>query len=386
MLRYLTAGESHGPMLSVIIDGMPANVDITAADIDAELQRRQRGYGRGGRMKIESDSVHIDGGILHGKTTGAPIALHIYNKDWSHWQDYMDPQAPPPDDKKTVTHPRPGHADLAGAIKYNLQDIRPVLERSSARETAARVAAGAVARQLLKPLGIGICSHVTRIGSVALSEQTHSIDKIAELADASLVRCIDPAVSKAMMAEIDSCRQQGDSLGGVFEVIIYNVPVGLGSHAQWDRRLDGLLAQAFMSIQAIKGIEIGLGFQAAAMPGSAVHDEIYYSPEHGFYRQTNNAGGIEGGISNGQPIVIRAAMKPIPTLYKPLNSVDIKTKEAFSASIERSDTCAVPAASIVGEAAAAWIMACAVVEKFGGDSLEELKRNYMGYIKQVSEM
>lgn len=384
MLRYLTAGESHGPMLTVIIDGMPANVNISAADIDRELQRRQQGYGRGGRMKIEKDSVRITGGILHGKTTGAPIALQISNKDWAHWQQYMDPQEPPPDDKKAVTRPRPGHADLPGIIKYHQQDIRPILERSSARETAARVAAGAIARQLIKSLGIKICSHVTRIGSISSSAQPpYSADEITRAADASPVRCIDPAASQAMIDEIDRCRQQGDSLGGIFEVIIFGVPIGLGSHVQWDRHLDGLLAQAFMSIQAIKGVEIGLGFKAATLPGSCVHDAIYYSAENGFYRQTNNAGGIEGGMSNGQPIVVRAAMKPIPTLYKPLNSVDIKTKVPFQASVERSDVCAVPAASIVGEAAAAWVIAGSIIEKFGGDSLEELQRNYTGYMNQV---
>jgi len=369
-------------MLTAIIDGMPSNVEVNIADINEELKRRQHGYGRGARMKIENDTVDIDSGVIYGKTTGAPIALHIKNKHWENWQSYMDAQNLPIDNKKTVTKPRPGHADLSGAIKYNLNDIRPILERASARETAARVAIGAIVRQLLKALSIEIYSHVIAIGSILLPDGTYSLDDIKK-ADESPVRCINPDISKAMMSEIDKYSKNGDSLGGIFEVIVSGAPVGLGSHTQWDKKLDGLLAQAFMSIQAIKGVEIGLGFKAASLPGSMVHDEIYFSSANGYYRRTNNAGGIEGGISNGEAIIVRAAMKPIPTLYKPLNSVDIITKEPFKASIERSDTCAVPAASIVGEAVAAWTIACAVVEKFGADSLEELKRNYYGYIKQI---
>ncbi|RKL62174.1 chorismate synthase [Thermoanaerobacteraceae bacterium SP2] len=369
MLRFLTAGESHGKALVAIIEGLPANLKINEEDINRQLFRRQQGYGRGGRMKIEKDEAEILSGLRKGKTIGSPLALMIKNLDYDNWKDR---------EVLPVTKPRPGHGDLAGAIKYNQEDIRNVLERASARETAARVAVGAVARQLLSVFGIEIMSHVISIGDVSLNSRGYSIKDLAA-ADRSPVRCIDEAVSKQMIQAIDEARAQGDSLGGVFEVVALNVPVGLGSHVHWDRKLDGLIAWAFMSIQAIKGVEIGLGFEATHKKGSEVHDEIFYEKGQGFYRKTNNAGGLEGGISNGCPIVVRAAMKPIPTLYKPLRSVDIKTKEPFAASIERSDICAVPAASIVGEAAMAWVLAGAMVEKFGGDSIEEMQKNFHEY-------
>ncbi|MCR4431372.1 MAG: chorismate synthase [Tepidanaerobacteraceae bacterium] len=372
-MRYLTAGESHGKALVAVIEGLPANLGISEDSINRELLRRRQGYGRGGRMQIEKDEVEILSGIANGRTTGSPLALMIKNLDYDNWKDR---KVPP------VTMPRPGHGDLAGILKYNQDDIRNVLERASARETAARVAVGAVAKQLLAVFGIRIMSHVVSIGGVSLTDVSYSIEVLAG-ADRSPVRCIDEPISKKMMEAIDEAKARGDSLGGVFEVVAYNVPVGLGSHVQWDRKLDGLIAQSFMSIQAIKGVEIGLGFEAAQRSGSEVHDEIFYDEGKGYYRRTNNAGGLEAGMTNGCPVVVRAAMKPIPTLYKPLRSVDVKTKEPVCASIERSDICAVPAASIVGEAALAWVLAGAAVEKFGGDSIEEMNNNFENYKFQL---
>ncbi|MDI3480360.1 MAG: chorismate synthase [Tepidanaerobacteraceae bacterium] len=373
MLRFLTAGESHGKALIAVIEGLPANLSISEDVINQELQRRRQGYGRGGRMKIEKDEVQIISGIIKGRTIGSPLALMIKNLDYDNWKGRT---------LQPVTKPRPGHGDLAGILKYNQDDIRNVLERASARETAARVAVGAVAKQLLMAFGVRIMSHVVSIGSVSLTSRSYSIEELAG-ADKSPVRCIDESVSEQMMKAIDEARNIGDSLGGVFEVVAENVPVGLGSHAHWDRKLDGLIAASFMSIQAVKGVEIGMGFEAARKKGSEVHDEIFYDENRGYFRKTNNAGGLEAGITNGCPVVVRAAMKPIPTLYKPLRSVDIKTKEPFFASIERSDICAVPAASIVGEAALAWVLAEAVVEKFGGDSVEEMRNNFKNYEHQL---
>ncbi len=348
MLRYLTAGESHGPGLTAILEGMPAGLRINKTEINRELARRQSGYGRGERMQIEHDTVQVTSGLRTGLTLGSPITMIIKNKDWQNWKN-----EPP------ITNPRPGHADLAGILKYNQQDIRNILERSSARETAARVAVGAIAKKLLNKFGIEIMSCICEIGGVEKNE-------------------------KLMREKIDQARKNGDSLGGIFEITVKDVPVGLGSHVHWDRKLDGRLAQCLMSIQGIKGVEIGLGFAASKKPGSKVHDEIIY--DYNFRRKTNNAGGIEGGISNGEDIVIRGAMKPIPTIKKALNSVDIITKKTVKAKVERSDVCAVHAASVVGEAVAAFEIANAMCEKFGGDSIKEMKRNYNSYVRMIGRI
>jgi chorismate synthase len=408
-LRYLTSGESHGRAMTVILEGVPSGLELFPGDINNELMRRQRGYGRGRRMKIESDTVQIISGVRLGKTIGSPITLLIENKDWANWEDTM---AIGPGDSmpSPVTRPRPGHADLAGALKYNTRDIRDILERSSARETVSRVAAGAVAKRFLAEFGIKIISYVVEIGKVKsqipnpkfqISEK--KLFEIFKKAEASPVRCADRKAEKAMVERIDKSMEKGDSVGGIFEVVVLDVPVGLGSYTQWDRRLNARLAYAVMGIQAIKGVEIGLGFEMARRSGSEVMDEIYYRERKSrrseeqkkrlpsfraselfcFYRKTNNAGGIEGGISNGMPIIIRAAMKPIPTLRNPLPSVDIITKKRFKATYERSDVCAVPSASIIGEAVVALVIADAFLEKFGGDSMDEIKRNYKGYLKQV---
>ncbi len=404
MLRYLTAGESHGQALVAILEGMPAGLSLTAADIDVELARRQQGYGRGRRMKIEQDRVQILSGVRFGRTLGSPIALQIVNRDWVNWQDKMAVE-PRPDlaaedgtpVKERVTRPRPGHADLAGALKYGHRDLRNVLERASARETTARVAVGAIARRLLKEFGIEVFSHVVALGGIEAHPEG-SWEEIRERAEASPVRCADPEAAAQMMAAIDAAKEAGDTLGGVFEVVVTGVPPGLGSHVHYDRKLDGRLAQALMSVQAIKGVEVGLGFRAAAMRGSQVHDPIAYRPyppgpvtpqmlaaaeRPGFYRLRNHAGGLEGGMSNGEPVIVRAAMKPIATLYEPLPSVDFYTKEPFAASVERSDTCAVPAAGVIGEAVVAFEVARAFLEKFGGDSIQEIQRHYLGYLEYL---
>ncbi|MBI5454532.1 MAG: chorismate synthase [Deltaproteobacteria bacterium] len=397
MLRFLTAGESHGKELTAIVEGAPSGLPVSASHIDADLARRQSGYGRGGRMKIETDKVEITAGVRHGLTLGSPIALIIRNRDWENWTQTMSPMPSTGyDESKTVTKPRPGHADLSGGLKYDQRDLRNILERSSARETAARVAAGAVARRLLDEFGIKVYSWVTGIGGAEWKKRGgSSFDELFDGAEASAVRCPDKKASKAMVSAIDRAKKAGDSLGGVFEVVVTGVPPGLGSHVQWDRKLDGSLARALMSIQAIKGVEVGIGFGAGSTPGSKVHDEIFYGrkakasrgsywPVPGtFFRKTNNAGGIEGGMSNGEPLVLRSVMKPIPTLYKPLKSVDIVTKAPFKASIERSDVCAVPAAAIVAEAAIAFEIAREFLIKFGGDSVVEIERNYRGYLGQI---
>lgn len=383
MLRYLTAGESHGPALLTIIEGMPSGLWLPVDYINRQLKRRQGGYGRGGRQRIEEDRAEILSGVRGGFTLGSPIALKITNKDWVNWRDVMAPGPEASLEERVVTRPRPGHADLAGALKYGHRDIRNVLERSSARETAVRVAAGSVARRLLEELGIEVAGQVVRIGSVAVEPVEGPSGEVREKVENSPVFCADMAGSEAMVAEIDRALEVGDSLGGVFEVRVYGVPPGLGSCVHWDRKLDGRLAQAVMSIQAIKGVEIGLGFTAASLPGSAVQDEIFYAPGRGFYRETNRAGGIEGGMTNGETVVVRAAMKPIPTLKKPLRSVNLVTKEQIEATYERSDTCAVPAACVIAEAVVAWEMAGACMEKFGGDTLEELKANVAGYRERV---
>ncbi len=372
-LRFLTAGESHGPGLTGILEGMPAGLPLLAEFIDAELYRRQQGHGRGGRMKIEKDRIEIRGGVRHGRTMGSPIALWLENKDWINWQTDIMALGAPAGPVKTVTLPRPGHADLPGVQKFGFNDIRDVIERSSARETAMRVALGAVCRQFLKQFGIEIASHVLQVGSVncdpARPEDLHLLN---QKADASPVRCLDPEAGQAMVELIDATRRAGDSLGGAFEVLVSGVPPGLGSYTHWDRKLDGRLAGAMMSIHAMKAVAIGDGFNPEGLPGSQVHDEIE-PVDGGFRRKTNRAGGIEGGVSNGEQIVSRVVMKPLPTLAKPLQSVDISSGEIKPAHKERTDSCAVPAASVIGEAMAALIIADAFLEKYGGDSLEEIQ-------------
>lgn len=385
MLRYLTAGESHGELLLGILEGMPAGLLIRVTDIDSDLARRQMGYGRGGRMKIEKDSVKIFSGVRWGRTLGSPIGLAVRNKDWDNWRAKMSPDPAFLNNAEPVTRPRPGHADLAGALKYGATDIRNILERSSARETAMRVAVGAVCKRLLDEFGISITSHVISIGGVYAKVEKMSHREIRRKTENSELRVADYEAEKRMIKKIDEAAKAGDSLGGIFEVIISGVPVGLGSHVHWDRKLDAKLAAAVMSIQAIKGVEIGSGFGVANRPGSMVHDEIFWTPKSGFFRRTNHAGGIEGGMSNGEDITLRAAMKPIPTLMKPLRSVDMETRKPFKASVERSDVCAVPAAGVVAEAAAAFEIAAAMIEKFGGDSIEEMKRNYEQYQKYVKD-
>jgi len=396
MLRYMTAGESHGPALVAILEGMPSNLPVTAADINTELRRRMGGYGRGGRMKIEQDEVQILGGIRHGKTLGSPIALVIQNRDWENWKTVMAPEAEAAQgepDRPPMTRPRPGHADLIGGLKYDHLDLRNVLERASARETAARVAVGAVGKCLLRQFGIQVVSHVVEMGGIRAKTEGLSAAEIVSLAETSPVRCADPDATQAILAKVDEARARGTSLGGVFEVLVVDPPVGLGSYVHWDHRLDGRLAQALMSIQAIKGVEIGLGFETARRFGFEVQDEIFYQPPgqeategEGFHRRTNFGGGLEGGMTTGQPIVLRAAMKPLSTQYKPLASVDILTKEASKAGVERTDITAVPAAGVVGEAVVAFEIARVLCEKFGGDSLAEMQRNhsaYLAYLKTV---
>lgn len=384
-MRFLTAGETHGPQLTAIIEGIPSNVSIRAEDINEQLARRQKGYGRGLRMQIEKDTVQIVGGIRHGLTTGAPIALVVENKDWAHWMKVMsaEPVEEEIEDLRRVSRPRPGHADLNGGLKYNQRDFRNILERSSARETTIRVAVGAVARKFLAQFGIKVAGQVVSIGDVAAELKDLPLDELARLTEESPVRVTDKDAEVKMVAAIDAAKADGDSLGGVVEVIVEGVPAGLGSHVQWDRKLDGRIAQAVVSIQAFKGVEFGFGFDSADLPGSKVHDEIVYSEEKGFTRTTNRAGGFEGGMTTGEPIVVRAAVKPIATLYKPLQSVDIDTKEVLKAQIERSDTCAVPAAGVIMENVVAWEVAQAFLEKFGGDSLEEIRANYDNYLAQV---
>ncbi|MBN3527623.1 chorismate synthase [Paenibacillus apiarius] len=385
-LRYLTAGETHGPQLTAIVEGMPSNMVIDFEQLNFQLQRRQKGYGRGRRMQIEQDTATIVGGVRHGRTTGAPIAIVVENKDWTHWTKIMnvEPIEGTDEEKRRVHRPRPGHADLNGGLKYQLKDLRNVLERSSARETAARVAVGAVARQLLEAFGIKIAGQVIRIGEIEAPPHQLPVDEIIERTEASSVRVTDEATEKKMEAYIDQIKGEGDSIGGIVECIVEGLPVGLGSYVQYDRKLDGRIAQAVMSINAFKGVEIGIGFEAGQLRGSQVHDEIVYDAEQGFSRASNRLGGFEGGMTNGMPVVVRGVMKPIPTLYKPLRSVDIDTKEAFTAQVERSDACAVPAASVVMEHVVAWEVARAFLEKFGGDSLEEIRGNYENYLEQVS--
>jgi len=391
MLRFLSAGESHGQALVITVDGMPAGLDLDVDALNAQLRRRQGGYGRGRRMAIESDRAEILAGVRHGRTTGAPIALLIRNRDWVNWQQTMYveremPEAASGTKRADVTRPRPGHADLAGAIKYGHEDIRDVLERASARETASRVAAGSLARQLLGQFGVRIASHVSAIGDVVLpATRTVSFDEAQALDDDAPLRCADTSLQQQMMAFIDAAREAGDTVGGAFEVIATGVPPGLGSYVQWDRKLDGRLAQAVMCIHAIKAVGIGIGPEVAFRPGSRVHDEILppESDAHAPQRPTNRAGGLEGGVTNGEDVRVSGFMKPIATLMKPLRSVDLSTLTDAPAAIERSDVCAVPAAAVVGEAMVAFVLADAFLEKFGGDSIEEIARHYEATAEQV---
>jgi chorismate synthase len=394
MLRFSTAGESHGEALVAVLSGVPAGLAIDSAFIDRELWRRQQGYGRGGRMKIERDSAHILSGVRHGATIGSPIALTIENRDWKNWQEALPVGAGDPAKHKAVNSPRPGHADLAGALKYNFREARYVLERASARESAARVAAGAIAKLLLREFGIEVLSHVLAVGGAAVSDAEIPWEKIQALRgrEEVLLSCADPEAEERMKAEVDNALKTGDSVGGVFEVVAHGVPPGLGTYANWDERLDALLAAAVMSLQAVKAVEIGSGIGAAASPGSAVHDAIGYERHAqgdgragytGFTRRTNHAGGIEGGISNGEDILVRGYLKPISTLRRPLESVDFRTREPVKAAYERSDVCVVPAAGVGGEAMVALTLARCALEKFGGDSLGEVLRNLEGYREQL---
>lgn len=387
MLRYFTAGESHGEGLVAFLSGMPAGVKVDQAFLDRELWRRQQGYGRGGRMKIERDTAHILSGVRHGITIGSPISLLIENRDWKNWQESLPVGEGDPAKHKRVASPRPGHADLAGALKYDFPEARYILERASARESAARVAIGALAKLFLKELDIQVLSHVVTTGSVSVAEHV-CWDKIRPLYDREevLLNCADPEVEQRMKAEVDKVLKTGDSLGGVFEVVAHGVPPGLGTYAQWDERLDGLLAAAVMSLQAVKAVEIGSGVAAAFTPGSQVHDEIGYEAKSGFTafsRAHNNAGGVEGGISNGEEIRVRGYLKPISTLRRPLQSVDFASREPVKAAYERSDVCVVPAAGVAAEAMVALTLARCALDKFGGDSMTETVRNFKGYCEQL---
>jgi chorismate synthase len=396
MLRFSTAGESHGESLVALVSGLPAGIPVDQAFLDHELWRRQQGYGRGGRMRIEKDTAHILSGVRHGHTIGSPVAMTLANRDWKNWEEILPVETGDPEKHKAVASPRPGHADLAGALKYDFKDARYILERASARESAARVACGAIAKMLLRALGIEVASHVTRVGSAELSRAA-TFAEIAALATGEevLLACVDPESEARMKAEVDIALRTGDTIGGIFEVVVHGLPPGIGTHVNWDERLDGLLAQAVMSLQAVKAVELGRGVTAAQSPGSQVHDAIGYrsgdvgelaeGSEHftKFTREHNNAGGLEGGMSNGEDLVIRGYLKPISTLRRPLASVSFETRETTKASYERSDVCVVPAAGVAGEAMVALTVARCVLEKFGGDSLRELHRNYTGYCHQI---
>ena len=387
MLRFETAGESHGECLVAMLSGLPAGVPVSIQAIDRELWRRQQGYGRGGRMKIETDCAHIVSGVRHSKTIGSPIAVLIENKDWKNWTEALpiEDAEGAEDQKRPVTRPRPGHADLTGAIKYNFRDARYILERASARETAARVAVGALAKALLGELCMGVLSHVIQVGAARLSRAV-TWEELVELSrrDDVLLNCADAESEQQMKAAVDHAYRTGDTVGGVFEVVAHGVPPGLGSHITWDSRLDGRLAQAIVSIQAVKGVEVGLAAEGSQSYGSQVQDTIHYDREdRRFFRGANRAGGLEGGMTNGQDVVVRGFLKPISTLRRPLESVDLATREPALAAYERSDVAVVPAAGVIGEAMVALVLASAALEKFGGDSLEETKRNYDGYLEQV---
>jgi chorismate synthase len=388
-LRYFTTGESHGEALVAVLSGLPAQLQVDQSYIDRELWRRQQGYGRGGRMKIESDRAHVLSGVRHGVTIGSPISILLENKDWKNWQESLPVSAGDPAKHKRVASPRPGHADLAGALKYNFPEARYILERASARESAARVAIGAVAKLFLAQLGIEVLSHVIAVGNVSIPDTEVPWEQIKTLAHKNevLLNCADGDYEQKMKEQVDAVLRTGDSVGGVFEVVAHGVPPGLGTYAQWDERLDGLLASAIMSLQAVKAVEIGVGVTAATSPGSSVHDEIGYKKERagfsGFVRARNHAGGIEGGISNGEEIRVRGYLKPISTLRRPLGSVDFETREPVKAAYERSDVCVVPAAGVAGEAMVSLTLARCALEKFGGDSMGETLRNFQGYCQQL---
>ncbi len=380
-LRFTTTGESHGPGLTAVVEGLPAGLELEPDDLDRDLARRQLGHGRGGRMKIEKDRAEVTSGIRHGRTLGSPVTVRIMNRDYANWEERMNPWRV--DGEVEEVHlPRPGHADLAGVQKFGFTDVRNVLERASARETAARVAAGALARAFLRTVGVEVRSRVLKIGTVDAPAGEPALEDFAEV-DLSPVRCLDPAASEAMVAEIDSARKANESLGGVFEVRAFGLVPGLGSHLSWDERVDGRLAQAIMSIQAMKGVGIGDGFELAGRVGSESHDEIFWSEERGFFRETNRAGGVEGGMTTGATLVVRAAMKPLPTLTKPLRSVDIATHAPAPALRERTDSCTVPAAGVVGEAMVALVLASAYREKFGGDHLDDVRAALRGYEERI---
>jgi chorismate synthase len=382
-LRLTTAGESHGPGLTCIVEGLPAGLEVHPEDLNEDMSRRQLGHGRGGRMKIERDSAEVTGGIRHGRTLGGPIALQVANRDYANWEERMNPW-PVAEAVAEVHLPRPGHADLVGTWKYKQADVRNILERASARETAARVAGGALCKAFLRALGVAVYSHVVQIASVCApaSESQLTREDFAEV-DSSPVRCLDADASRAMVREIDELRRANESLGGVFEVQAFGLVPGLGSHVSWEERLDGRLAMAICSIQAIKGVAIGDGFKVAGLPGSEAHDEIFFSPERGYYRETNRAGGLEGGMTTGCPLVVRAAMKPLPTLTKPLRSVDIDSHEPAQALRERTDSCTVPAAGVVGEAMVAFVLADAYRSKFGGDHIDDVLQAVGAYEERI---
>ncbi len=382
-MRLITAGESHGPGLTCIVEGLPAGLELSREAINADMARRQLGHGRGGRMKIERDSAEVTGGVRHGRTLGGPVALQIENRDFANWQERMSPW-PVEQEIEEVHLPRPGHADLVGTQKYKQTDVRNILERASARETAARVAGGALCKAFLAALGVEVHSHVLQIASVKAPESACALTP-ADFADvdASPVRCLDAAASRAMVKEIDTLRRANESLGGVFEVQAFGLLPGLGSHVSWEERLDGRLAMAICSIQAIKGVSLGDGFQVASLPGSQAHDEIFYSRERGYYRETNRAGGLEGGMTTGLPLIVRAAMKPLPTLTKPLRSVDTATHEPAQALRERTDSCTVPAAAVVGEAMVAYVLADAYRRKFGGDHIDDVLAAVQAYEQRI---
>ncbi|WP_207940582.1 chorismate synthase [Enterococcus sp. DIV2402] len=386
-MRYITAGESHGPELTAIIEGLPAGMPLSAEDINHELARRQAGYGRGGRMLIETDQVRITSGVRHGKTLGSPVTMVVENKDWKNWTKVMSIEEVEEKQKKLrrVARPRPGHADLVGGMKYHHDDLRNVLERSSARETTMRVAIGAVAKKILSELGIEVAGHVTMLGGIkATIPEGITVSEVKAISEASDVRVVDPTVESDIRQLIDQTKRNGDTIGGVVEVLVGGVPAGLGSYVQWDKKLDAKIAQAVVSINAFKGAEFGVGFEAGVLPGSKVMDEILWNEEDGYTRRSNNLGGFEGGMTNGEPIVVRGVMKPIPTLYKPLQSVDMDTKQPYKASVERSDSTAVPAASVVAESVVATVVANEILEKFSSDSFEELVqavKEYREYLK-----
>jgi chorismate synthase len=381
-LRFVTAGESHGPGLTAVVEGLPAGLELAPEDIDRDLARRQLGHGRGGRMKIEKDRADVTSGVRHGRTLGSPVSLRIENRDYRNWEERMNPW--PVDAEVDEVHlPRPGHADLAGVQKYGFTDVRNVLERASARETTARVAAGGLAKAFLREMGVEVRSHVTRVGSVTAPDRDDLTPGDFDGVDDSPVRCLDPDATDAMVAEIDAARKANESLGGEYEVWAFGVTPGIGSHISWEERLDGRLAQAIMSIQAMKGVGIGDGFDLASRVGSLAHDEIFWSEERGFYRETNRAGGLEGGMTTGDPLVVTAAMKPLPTLTKPLRSVDLETKEPAQALRERTDSCTVPAAGVVGEAMVALVLGAAYREKFGGDHVDDARAALRAYEERI---